>query len=101
MLPFRQYGAGGAHMSVGRSAWGRRRVAQLGLACLAGGLAFGLPGGAAVGSTAWAATGSFDEWLKGLRSDARTEGIRAQTLDAALAGVSPIARVLELDRKQP
>src|SRR5262249_48741696 len=33
--------------------------------------------------------------------DARGEGIRAQTLDAALQGVSPIARVLELDRKQP
>src|SRR5258708_29888397 len=43
----------------------------------------------------------FEDWVRGLRADARTEGVKQQTLDAALAGVVPIPRVLELDRKQP
>jgi len=36
-----------------------------------------------------------------LRSDALAAGVRAPTLDAALANVQPIPRILELDRKQP
>jgi membrane-bound lytic murein transglycosylase B len=43
----------------------------------------------------------FTDWLAGVRADARAEGIRPQTLDAAFAGVAPLARVIELDRKQP
>ena len=83
-------------MSVGRpgdrTGWTRRA---------AGRALVGLAGTALAGLPARAATGPFDDWLKGLRADARNEGIRAPTLDAALQGVSPIARVLELDRKQP
>ncbi len=33
--------------------------------------------------------------------DARAEGIKAQTLDAAFVGVAPLPRIIELDRKQP
>lgn len=43
----------------------------------------------------------FRTWLEGLRAEARNEGISQRTLDAAFAGVSPIARVIELDRRQP
>lgn len=44
---------------------------------------------------------SFDVWLAEFRKDALTQGISQQTLDAAFDGVRPIARVIELDRKQP
>jgi membrane-bound lytic murein transglycosylase B len=43
----------------------------------------------------------FDEWLKELRIEARGRGIKAATLDAALGGIKPIPRVIELDRRQP
>ena len=43
----------------------------------------------------------FASWLQALRSDALASGVRAQTLDAALANVQPIPRIIELDRKQP
>lgn len=43
----------------------------------------------------------FAEWLAGLRAEALERGVRAETLDAALAGLEPIPRVIELDRKQP
>jgi membrane-bound lytic murein transglycosylase B len=43
----------------------------------------------------------FASWLQALRSDALAGGVRAQTLDAALANVQPIPRIIELDRKQP
>ncbi len=43
----------------------------------------------------------FAEWLEGLRADARLAGIRDATFDRALAGVEPIPRVIELDRRQP
>lgn len=43
----------------------------------------------------------FTTWLRALRSEARQQGIRAQTLDTALAGLQPIPRVIELDRRQP
>jgi membrane-bound lytic murein transglycosylase B len=43
----------------------------------------------------------FAQWMRGLRADATAAGIRQGTLDAALAGVAPIPRVVELDRKQP
>ena len=43
----------------------------------------------------------FATWLQELRAEAVTLGIRPQTLDAALSGLRPLQRVLELDRKQP
>ncbi len=44
---------------------------------------------------------SFEAWLVGLRVEAEAAGIGESTLDAALDGVVPIPRVIELDRKQP
>ena len=44
---------------------------------------------------------SFAEWLIDLRSEAEALGIAHATLDAALTGIEPIARVIELDRRQP
>ena len=43
----------------------------------------------------------FAEWLQGLRADARLAGIGDRTLERALAGIEPIPRVIELDRRQP
>lgn len=48
-----------------------------------------------------AATASFEEFLSGLRADARRAGISQGTLDRALSGLRPNDRVLELDRRQP
>jgi membrane-bound lytic murein transglycosylase B len=39
--------------------------------------------------------------LDGVRTDARRNGVSAATTQRALSGVRPLARVLELDRKQP
>ena len=44
---------------------------------------------------------SFEEWLAGLRDEARREGISDKTLDAALNELSVEERVVELDRRQP
>ena len=57
--------------------------------------------GALAGTGSHAADVDFPTWLKGLRQEARQAGIRDATLDRALAGVQPIPRVIELDRKQP
>jgi membrane-bound lytic murein transglycosylase B len=43
----------------------------------------------------------FSNFLKGVRKEALRKGIAAKTLDAALKGIKPIPRVVELDRKQP
>lgn len=43
----------------------------------------------------------FDEWLAEFRAEALAGGISAATLDAALAGIEPIERVIERDRNQP
>jgi len=48
-----------------------------------------------------AETVSFDVWLKEFRTEAATKGISAVTLNAALTGLKPIPRVIELDRRQP
>lgn len=48
-----------------------------------------------------AAEQDFATWLGGLRSEALSKGIRAETLDRALKGLTPIPRVIELDRRQP
>ncbi|MGB1873058.1 MAG: lytic murein transglycosylase [Candidatus Puniceispirillaceae bacterium] len=52
-------------------------------------------------SPAIAAEQPFDEWLVDLRAEARSVGISQATLDAALSGVKPLPRVIELDRNQP
>jgi membrane-bound lytic murein transglycosylase B len=47
------------------------------------------------------AAGDFETWLAGFREEAAAQGISAATLDAALTGIAPIERVIELDRRQP
>ena len=45
---------------------------------------------------------SFEDWLVGLKVEARNLGISDDTLDAAFADVqAPIPRIIELDRSQP
>ncbi|MEQ8664173.1 MAG: lytic murein transglycosylase [Rhodospirillales bacterium] len=43
----------------------------------------------------------FEVWLKKLEQEAKGKGFDAATVERALAGVTPIERVIELDRKQP
>ncbi|MCF6291084.1 MAG: lytic murein transglycosylase [Desulfobacterales bacterium] len=43
----------------------------------------------------------FQTWLSALRQEALARGISRPILDQALAGLKPIPRVLELDRRQP
>lgn len=43
----------------------------------------------------------FKAWLDGVYKEGLARGIRQATLDAALAGLAPIKRVVQLDRKQP
>lgn len=43
----------------------------------------------------------FDQWLAALRQESLQKGISANTVNAALSGIKPIPRVIELDRKQP
>jgi membrane-bound lytic murein transglycosylase B len=47
------------------------------------------------------AEGDFDSWLAAFRQDAAAQGISSATLDAALTGIAPIERVVELDQRQP
>lgn len=64
---------------------------------LAGAAAASVPASAlAQGSDA-----RFAAWLQGVRQEAARAGVDAGTLDAALAGVQEIPRVLELARNQP
>ena len=70
-----------------------------GHACWWGGsLSSGLLLWVAVGS---AQPGDFAVWLQDVRAEARTLGVQPQTIDAALTGLRPVPRVVELDRKQP
>ena len=55
----------------------------------------------ALASPAAHAQGDFDSWLAALRQDAAAQGISDDTLDAALTGLTPVERVIELDRRQP
>jgi len=43
----------------------------------------------------------FDVWLSGVRAEALSRGVSQRTVDAALSGLTPNARVIELDRRQP
>ena len=59
-----------------------------------------------VGLYASSATGQaqddgFTAWLSALQDEAVGKGIRAETVRSAMAGVAPIQRVIELDRRQP
>ncbi len=45
--------------------------------------------------------GGFQAWLAGYRAAALARGIDAATLDSVLGGLTPSARVVELDRSQP
>ncbi|MEQ9638866.1 MAG: lytic murein transglycosylase [Alphaproteobacteria bacterium] len=56
---------------------------------------------ALIGSSPALAADDFATWLDGVRAEALGKGIRAEILDQAFAGVQPIPRVIELDRKQP
>ena len=55
----------------------------------------------ALGAAAAKAETPFERWLDGVRADAEAMGIGRATVDAALSGISPIDRVIELDRRQP
>src|SRR5580765_5125913 len=56
---------------------------------------------AALLSSARAEQQSFDAWLQDFRSEALAARISAATLDAALAGLTPLEAVIERDRQQP
>src|SRR6478735_8243421 len=43
---------------------------------------------------------SFDEWLAGVRTEARSRGISEVTLDRALTGLEPLPVVVQRDRSQ-
>lgn len=47
------------------------------------------------------ATQSFDQWLGAIRGEAARAGISQATINAALSGIRPIQKVIDLDRKQP
>lgn len=47
------------------------------------------------------AAAGFDSWLKQFKSEARKQGVPDKLLADAFAGVQPIDRVIELDRRQP
>jgi len=55
----------------------------------------------AAGAQDAGAAPDFRTWLAALRNEARGQGIAPTTLDAALNGIEPIPRVIELDRRQP
>jgi membrane-bound lytic murein transglycosylase B len=44
---------------------------------------------------------SFHQWMQEFRREALKRGIKSETFDAALAGVQPVPKVVELDRRQP
>ena len=52
-------------------------------------------------STGVFAADDFERWLQDLRREAAARGISPATLEHALAGVRPLPRVIELDRRQP
>ena len=55
-----------------------------------------------VAAPAAAATdAAFTDWLAAFRSEAAAKGITPATIEAALTGLEPIPRVIELDQKQP
>lgn len=57
--------------------------------------------GACFSEPAAAAAQSFEQWLAGVRTEARARGVSDRIFEAAFDGVQPIPRVIELDRSQP
>lgn len=47
------------------------------------------------------ADAGFDTWVHGLKAEARSQGISVSLLDQAFQDVTPLPRVLQLDRHQP
>lgn len=47
------------------------------------------------------AASNFDTWLREFRNEARGQGISDMVLDSAFSKITPISRVIELDRNQP
>lgn len=43
----------------------------------------------------------FGAWLNQIKQEAINRGVRAATVESAFAGISPVPRVIELDRRQP
>ena len=43
----------------------------------------------------------FETWLDGVRAEALAGGVSQATVEAALRDTHPIAKVIELDRRQP
>ena len=52
-------------------------------------------------ATAVAYNDRFEKWLAGLRREALSQGISGAILDEALSGLTPLPRVIQLDRSQP
>jgi len=50
---------------------------------------------------ALAAEQDFSAWLTAFKAEALDKGLKPETIEATLADVQPIDRVIELDRKQP
>lgn len=72
----------------------RTRIGPIiGLSLLLAATGMGLP--------AAQAAPDFQQWLSELRADARREGVTDRTIDTTLISVQPIARILELDQRQP
>ena len=47
------------------------------------------------------AADAFESWLGGVRREARRNGVKPATLNAALSGLRPIPRVIALSQRQP
>lgn len=47
------------------------------------------------------AAGDFKTWIEGVRAEASARGVSADIFNTAFNGVTPIPRIIELDRKQP
>jgi membrane-bound lytic murein transglycosylase B len=74
----------------------------LAAACvLAAAVLFADPERVGLRSTAHAQQRTFDAWLEDFRSAALTAGISPATVDASLAGLTPLEQVIERDRAQP
>ncbi len=43
----------------------------------------------------------FNQWLDGVKAEARKKGISESIISQSLTGIEPIPRIIELDRKQP
>ncbi len=74
----------------------RRALASVALLLVLG----GVPAAETQAPAADAAGGAFAAWLEALRADALAAGIRAETVDRALAGIEPLPIVIERDRTQ-